>query len=80
MSTDELLTAEQVGVRLGGLAEEMVKRRTKSEGWPCVRFSAKTIRYRPEHVEQIIAMHEDTDSAGAVGLPGQTTRSRRRAS
>lgn len=78
MST-ELLTAVQVAEALG-IAEEQVKRRTKTEGWPCVRFSRKLIRYRPEHVEQIIALHEDADSTAPVGLPGQTTRSRRRVS
>jgi hypothetical protein len=75
--TAELLTSEDVA-NLLGIAEEQVKRRTKAEGWPCVRFSRKLIRYRAEHVEQIIAMHEDTDHAVAVGLPGQTVRSRRR--
>jgi hypothetical protein len=73
-----LLDAEGVADALG-IPLEQVKRRTKSEDWPCVRFSAKTIRYRPEHVEQIIAMHEVEPQPPAANL-GQTPRSRRRAS
>lgn len=75
--TAELLTAEQVAEALG-IHVDQVKRRTKTESWPCVRFSSKTIRYRAEHVEQIVAMHEDADNVAPIGLPGQTTRSRRR--
>lgn len=73
-----LLSAADVAERLG-ISEDRVKRRTKAEGWPCVRFSAKTIRYREEHVEAIIAMHEQA-AKPVAGLAGQTQRSRRRAS
>lgn len=73
-----LLDAAQLAEQLG-ISEEQAKRRTASENWPCVRFSRKTIRYRPEHVEQIIAMHE-VEAKPTPGLVGQTTRSRRRSS
>lgn len=73
----ELMTAEQVAERLG-ISVNQVKRRTVAENWPSVRFSARTIRYRAEHVEQIIAMHESI--ADIKGFrTGQTARSRRRA-
>lgn len=77
--TAELLTAADVADRLG-ISEEQVQRRTRNEVWPCVRFSRKTIRYRPEHVEAIIAMHEQQPGplATSRGIPGQTVRSRRR--
>lgn len=74
--TAELLTAEQVAARLG-ISENAVKRRTATEKWPCVRFSAKTIRYRAEHVEQIIQLHEQKAGA-ATNSFGQTERSRGR--
>lgn len=71
-----LLAARDVAERLG-ITEEQVKRRTSAEKWPCVRFSKRTIRYREEHVEQIIALHE-TRLDIAAARSGQTTRSRAR--
>ena len=73
--SSELLTAEQVAGQLG-LSVNVFKRRAAAEDWPCVRFSARTIRYRAEHVEAIIALHETTPTTGAAF--GQTARSRRR--
>lgn len=72
-----LLDAKAVAELLG-IKPEQVKRRTKLENWPCVRFSSKTIRYRAEHVEQIIALHEAKPDTQTAGLAGQTARSRRR--
>ena len=74
----DLLDAQGVADKLG-ISVDQVKRRTKAEGWPCVRFSAKSIRYRQEHIEQIIAMYEATAKQAAPSS-GLTTRSRRRAS
>lgn len=73
-----LLTAADVAERLG-VTENLVKRQTVAEGWPCVRFSKRTIRYRAEHVDQIVAMHESKTQPVAAST-GQTARSRRRAS
>lgn len=74
--TADLMTAKDVADKLG-ISENQVKRRTAEERWPCVRFSARTIRYRVEHVEQIIAMHETAADTKAFKT-GQTARSRRR--
>lgn len=76
----DLLTSKDVAERLG-IPEERVKRATKAEGWPCVRFGHRTIRYREEHVEAIIALYELASAkprATKPGLPGQTHRSRQR--
>lgn len=72
-----LLTAADVAEVLG-ISENQVKRRTAADSWPCVRFSARTIRYRAEHVDQIVAMNERKMRPIAAST-GQTTRSRRRA-
>lgn len=76
MST-ELLTAEQVAESLG-ISVDQVKRRTASEKWPHIKFSTKTIRYRPEHIEAIIAAHESTEKPKNVdgNKFGQTSRSK----
>ena len=73
----ELLTAEQVAESLG-ISIDQVKRRTASEKWPHVRFSTKTIRYRAEHVEAIIAAHESTEKPQIESNNkfGQTARSK----
>ena len=73
----ELLTAGQVADLLG-ITEDMVKRRTKSESWTHVRFSGKTIRYRAEHVEAIIAAHEKVADVEIEGVSkfDQTSRSK----
>lgn len=77
--TDELLTAKEVAALLH-ISEDQVKRRTKSDKWPHVKFSGKTIRYRSEHVEWIVAQYEQTNADRKGGLSGQTAASRRRAS
>lgn len=75
MMTD-LLTAEQVAERLG-ITVDQVKRRTLADRWPCVRFSSRTIRYREEHAEQIIAMYEAvSEPAAPSDIFGQTSRSK----
>ena len=73
-----LLSAADVAERLG-VSENLVKRMTAAEDWPCVRLSKRTIRYRAEHVDQIVAMHE-SKSRPVAASSGQTARSRRRAS
>lgn len=77
-----LLTAAEVGEMLGGLTAERVRRMTVTYKWPCVRLSGKTIRYRPEHVEQIIAANEDRSQIRTPERPslrdGQTSRSKGR--
>lgn len=76
--TVELLTAEQVAEQLQ-ITVDQVKRRTTADNWPCVRLSSKTIRYRPEHVEFIIALYDQAGKVAPVkGLAGQTAASRRR--
>lgn len=76
--TAELLTADDVAEVLN-ISAELVRRRTNAEGWPCVRFSRKTIRYRPEHLEAIIGLHEvEADQPTRPGMPTLTARSRAR--
>lgn len=52
-----LLTPSEVGEELG-ISESLVKRLTREQEWPHIRFSRETIRFRREHIEQIIAMRE----------------------
>lgn len=75
--TAELLNAAEVAEYLG-ISAEQVQKRTRTEGWPCIKFSRKTIRYRPDHIEAIIAMHERQGTPLSPGVPGQTERSRQR--
>lgn len=75
----ELMTAEDVAALLH-ISEDQVKRRTKADKWPHVKFGNKTIRYRAEHVELIVAQYEQTAADRKGGLAGQTAASRRRAS
>jgi hypothetical protein len=74
--TDELLTAEDLAERLH-ISVDLVRRRTKADKWPHVRFGGKTIRYRNEHVDAIVALY---DNAGTPvrSVGGQTAGSRRR--
>lgn len=73
-----LLSAADLAERLG-ISEELAKRKTTEQDWPCVRFSARTIRYREEHVEQIVARYERAGSTlSAVPDSGQTERSKQR--
>jgi hypothetical protein len=77
-----LLTAADLAEHLG-IAETQVLRRSRVDNWPHVRIGHKTIRYRPEHVEQIVALYErrsDGSEKPQEGLPGQTARSKARAS
>lgn len=73
-----LLTAAELGEMLR-IPASQVKKRTLADQWPCVRFSGKTIRYRPEHVEAILAMYESVAKPAAAAT-GQTRASRQRAS
>jgi hypothetical protein len=78
-ATPRLLTADEVGECLK-LSGDAVRRFTRANGWPYVLIGPRKIRYTPEHVEAIIAMHtkETGQAVEVVGLTGQTARSRRR--
>lgn len=79
-----LLSPEQLADELG-VKVEQVKTWTREHDWPCVRFSLKTVRYTPEQVQQIVAMHTEVtgepdpvdDSKVAQLRAAQTARSRR---
>lgn len=75
---EELLTADDLATKLR-ISANQVKRLTKAESWPHVRFSGKTIRYRSEHVDAIVALY-DKQETPTRGISGQTAASRRRAS
>lgn len=61
------------------ITEDQVRRRTRRDGWPHVRFSGKTIRYRHEHIATILDLYEASpDATPRPPLGGQTARSRRR--
>lgn len=77
--TDELLTADDLAKVLH-ISADQVRRKTKADQWPHVRFSGKTIRYKADHVAAIVAQYEQTHSDRKAGLAGQTAASRRRAS
>lgn len=78
--TADLLTAADLAEILK-VSEELVKRRTKADKWPCVKLSSKTIRYRPEHVELIVALYDHVEKVAPIkGLAGQTAASKARAS
>lgn len=72
-----LLTAAEVAERLS-ITEDQVKRRTVRDSWPCVRFSGKTIRYREDQVDAIVARYTKTAPEPVSVTTGQTARSRRR--
>lgn len=78
--TAPLKSAADVAELLG-ISEDLVKRRSVAEHWPCIKFSAKTIRYSEAHVEQIVAshefVHEQTPEADEFE---QTSRSKAKAS
>lgn len=61
-----LLTPAEVGEILN-IGEPLVKRLCREQKWPHIRFSSKTIRFRGEHVEQIIAMQERAGDIGYIG-------------
>lgn len=79
-----LLSPEALADELG-ITVVQVKELTRTQAWPCVRFSRKTIRYTPEQVEQIVAMHSRSGAADppeegakvAQLRAAQTERSRR---
>jgi hypothetical protein len=70
------LTAADVAEELG-IPEWQVKKLTVANGWPHLRYSRKTVRYTPEHIEQIKAIQETKPATPpVVGIAGQTSRSR----
>jgi len=77
---DVLLTAADLA-RKFDMSEAQVVRRSRVDRWPHIRIGHKTIRYRPEHVEQIVALYERdaADAPRPQALAGQTARSRARA-
>ena len=76
--TSELLTVADVAEKLK-ISEELAKRLSKADNWPRVKISSKTIRYRPQHVELIVALYDHVEKAAPIkGLAGQTAASRRR--
>lgn len=74
------LTPAELGEHLGA-TEENVLRWRRQYGWPSLKIG-NHIRFSPEHVQQIEALHEakaDTEAAGLeVLIDGQTSRSRGR--
>ncbi len=74
----ELSTASDLAEMLR-ISEDQVKRKTKADNWPHIRFGTKTIRYKAEHVEAILALYERADApVAAEPINGQTARSHRR--
>jgi len=77
-----LLTPDALGETLGGLTGDDVLRLAKRHGWPHVRFSPKAVRFRPEDVEEIVALHLVTPlsqpSAQLVEFPAQHALPRQR--
>lgn len=45
-------------------------------GWPCVKVG-RVIRFKPEHVDEILRRHTVQSDAATLALDGQTARSRR---
>ena len=78
----KFLTPEQLGDVLEVTGAQVLEWRRQYR-WPSLKIG-KTIRFTPEHVQQIVARHtltpkRDDDAAGVV-FDGQTSRSARRAS
>lgn len=72
---DNLLTPAEVGVILGGKSARWVIEARLRFGWP--HWAAgRTIRFSPEHVEEIKRRQSVQPDASAA-LEGQTQRSRR---
>ncbi len=82
--TDNLLTPAQVGERLNLTAEQVLRLR-RLNGWPCIQFNRKAVRFTEDHVAQIIERHVaardiETTEADLPVIAGQTKGSRRRRS
>ena len=78
--TSDLLTAADLAEILK-ISVDQVKRRTVADKWPCVKLSSKTIRYRAEHVDLIVAKYDQAEKVAPIkGLAGQTAASKARAS
>jgi hypothetical protein len=62
-----------------GINERKVAEWRRRYGWPHITVG-RTVRYTPEHVEQILRKHQAaTSTATVTALPGQTKRSASRA-
>lgn len=73
---EHLLTPAEVGVILGGKSARWVVDNRLRYGWP--HWAAgRTIRFLPEHVEEIKRRQTVQPSIEADALEGQTERSRR---
>lgn len=78
MTTPELLSDADLAQAFDAPEKTIANWRRRYD-WPHV-LVGQTIRYTPEHVEQILRRHEVTAPANApTALPGQTRRSASRA-
>lgn len=79
----DVLRLDAGGVSVEKAVEKCAKLRNEKQ-WPHVRFGRFDVRYTDEQVAQIVRLHSaaptvNTPAPAAAALPGQTTRSRRRA-
>ena len=73
-----LYSAADVGEMMK-MSEDKVLELTRIYDWPCLRFNARTIRYRADQIERIVARYErggEQDGLASVAYTGQTARSR----
>lgn len=80
----DVLRLDAGGVSVEKAVEKCAKLRNEKQ-WPHVRFGRFDVRYTDEQVAQIVRLHSAAPTVNTpaptddVALPGQTTRSRRRA-
>lgn len=75
----KLVTEEQLAEDFGITVEKAAELRRKHQ-WPHLRLGRSEIRYTPDQVAAIIAMHtvRPREPEGPRGLPGQTPLSAKR--
>jgi hypothetical protein len=61
-----------------GVTERTVADWRRRYGWPHLTVG-RSVRYTPEHVEQILRSHQAATGPKPTALPGQTRRSASRA-
>jgi hypothetical protein len=71
----ELLSDHGLAKVFGGdVTERTVADWRRRYDWPHITVG-RTVRYTPEHVEQILAQHQTTTGPALTSIPGQTRRS-----
>lgn len=76
MTAPQLLSDADLATTVfgGGVTEKKVGEWRRKHGWPHLTVG-RTVRYTPEHVEQILRQHQAAVSSTPTALPGQTKRS-----